>query len=162
MVESPPSGQPPMPPTALPPFPTSPPSGEDYNEPSQERQEVLQHLQNAIGDVPVCFWAACHVCDLGELSKLASIAKIKPSVIHTLDRSTLAMVAKCESLLLGSPLCIASNNLQGINSAECLSWVQPHHYQYHQDLIRPLSRNRHKAQACRRLQSTFSKRPILR
>jgi hypothetical protein len=131
------------------------PSDEDYNQPSQERQEVLQRLQNAIGDVPACFWAACHVCDLGELTKLASIVKIKPSVIRMLARDTLVMVAKCELLLLGSLLCIVvTNHLQGINPAEGHGWVQPHHYRYHQDLIRPLSRNRH-------LQSALSKRPIL-
>jgi hypothetical protein len=79
-------------------------SDEDYNEPSQERVELLQRLQNAIGAVPVCFWATCHVCDLGELAKLANIAEMKPSIIRMLARDTFSiMVGKCE-LLVGSLL----------------------------------------------------------
>jgi hypothetical protein len=81
-----------QPPLAIP----SPNTDEDYNQPSQERQEVLQRLQNAIGDVPVCFWAVCHVCDLGQLTHLATIADMAPNLIRMLAGGTRAMVAKCK------------------------------------------------------------------
>ena len=76
------------------------PSDEDYNEPSQERQEVLQRLQNAIGDVPVRFWAACHVCDLGEL---VNLTEIKPSAIYTFVCMELSTENFLSLLLLLSP-----------------------------------------------------------
>ncbi|KAK9364484.1 hypothetical protein V1509DRAFT_636229 [Lipomyces kononenkoae] len=40
---------------------------EDFNIPSAERVAQLKLLQEAIGDVPPYFWAACQVCHVEAL-----------------------------------------------------------------------------------------------
>jgi hypothetical protein len=43
---------------------------EDFNIPSVERVALLERLQEAMGNAPPSFWAACQICDLKALEKL--------------------------------------------------------------------------------------------
>ncbi|KAE8443742.1 hypothetical protein EG329_001422 [Mollisiaceae sp. DMI_Dod_QoI] len=55
---------------------------EDFNQPSPERQGLLNTLQEAIGDIPPCFWALCQVCDLQALEALIEHARISPGTVR--------------------------------------------------------------------------------
>ncbi len=69
---------------------------EDYNEPSVERQEILNRLHEALGEVPKHFWAACHVCDVQRLCQLAEVAVTFPSLVRTMASRTTEMIDQCE------------------------------------------------------------------
>jgi hypothetical protein len=71
-------------------------SPEDYNLPSGERLGLLQRLQDAFGDAPPHFWAACYLCNIKELVVLVQIAEINPKAIRVLARQTRIMVACCK------------------------------------------------------------------
>jgi hypothetical protein len=55
---------------------------EDFNIPSEERVALLKRLQDAIGDVPPHFWAACQVCHVEALERWVEIARISPNVVY--------------------------------------------------------------------------------
>ncbi len=69
---------------------------EDYNIPSAERVALLQRLQEAVGDVPPYFWAACQICDLKTLEKLAECARILPGLVVLVAGQTRTMVLHCK------------------------------------------------------------------
>jgi hypothetical protein len=69
---------------------------EDFNIPSQERIALLERLQEAIGDVPPYFWAACQVCDLQALGKLVEVAHISPAIVCVLAGQTYTTVLHCQ------------------------------------------------------------------
>ncbi|TVY44304.1 hypothetical protein LOCC1_G005056 [Lachnellula occidentalis] len=66
---------------------------EDYNLSSDERLGLLQRLQDAFGDGPPHFWAACHLCDTEMLLVLVQIAQINPGTIRVIAGQTRSMVA---------------------------------------------------------------------
>jgi hypothetical protein len=70
---------------------------EDFNVPSKEREALLTRLQDAIGDVPPHFWAACQVCHIEALEKLVKVAHISPAIVRiSAERShTIAQYCKC-------------------------------------------------------------------
>ncbi|TAQ91193.1 hypothetical protein B7494_g486 [Chlorociboria aeruginascens] len=43
---------------------------EDFNQPGPERIELLERLQEKVGNLPPHFWATCQICDLGALERL--------------------------------------------------------------------------------------------
>ncbi|TVY17235.1 hypothetical protein LARI1_G005530 [Lachnellula arida] len=65
---------------------------EDYNLPSEERLGLLQRLQDACGDGPPHFWAACHLCDTKKLLVLVQIAEMSPETIHVIAGQTRNMI----------------------------------------------------------------------
>lgn len=69
---------------------------EDYNLPSEERLGLLQRLQDAFGDAPPHFWAACHLCDIKKLAVLVQIAEISPEATRVIAGQTRIMVACCK------------------------------------------------------------------
>ncbi|KAF4631716.1 hypothetical protein G7Y89_g6415 [Cudoniella acicularis] len=69
------------------------PTDEDYNLPSEERVSLLQHLQDAFGDAPPHFWAACYLCDIKELKVLVQITEISPKATRVIAGQTRIMVA---------------------------------------------------------------------
>jgi hypothetical protein len=71
--------------------------GEDFNIPSKEREALLTRLQDAIGDVPPHFWAACQVCHVKALEKLVKVARTSPDIVHIYARQshTIAQYYKC-------------------------------------------------------------------
>lgn len=68
---------------------------EDYNIPSTERVALLQRLQEAVGDVPPYFWAACQICDLKILEKLVECACILPELVCLVADQTRSMILHC-------------------------------------------------------------------
>src|SRR6266487_808016 len=54
---------------------------EDCNLPSQERVALLKRLDHLLGDVPLHFWAACHLCDLQGLALLVKTAELNPNIV---------------------------------------------------------------------------------
>jgi len=69
---------------------------EDFNIPSAERVALLKHLQEAMGDAPPHFWAACQICDLKALEKLTECARIAPGLVRIAAGQTHAMVLYCK------------------------------------------------------------------
>ncbi|TVY91923.1 hypothetical protein LAWI1_G004437 [Lachnellula willkommii] len=65
---------------------------EDYNLPSEERLGLLQRLQDACGDGPPHFWAACHLCDTKKLLVSVQIAEMSPETIHVIAGQTRNMI----------------------------------------------------------------------
>jgi hypothetical protein len=68
---------------------------EDFNLPGPERASLLKLLQEAIGDVPPHFWAACQVCDLEALKDLVIVASVKPAIIVILATNTFTILQYC-------------------------------------------------------------------
>ena len=69
---------------------------EDFNLPTGERITLLGRLQEIIGEVPLCFWAACQICDLKALEKLIEHARISPPAVRILAGQTRSMVSYCK------------------------------------------------------------------
>lgn len=69
---------------------------EDFNVPSAARKVQLERLQSLIGDVPVFFWAACHVCDLKSLQGLADLASLNAPAARLLAGQTQSMLLYCK------------------------------------------------------------------
>ncbi len=67
---------------------------EDFNQPSPERVDLLKRLHEKLSEqgVPLHFWAACQICDLGALAELAE-NKLLSVVIY----SAYQMVRHCKS-----------------------------------------------------------------
>ena len=68
---------------------------EDCNLPSQERVGLLQRLDHLLGDVPLHFWAACHLCDLQGLALLVKTAEVNPNIVLISAGQTYTMVKNC-------------------------------------------------------------------
>ncbi|KAJ8062621.1 hypothetical protein OCU04_009144 [Sclerotinia nivalis] len=71
---------------------------ENYNLPTVERVALLKQLQEAIGDVPPHFWAACQICDLDALKGLIKCGCKCPGVLRIFAQHTDKMAYYCESL----------------------------------------------------------------
>jgi hypothetical protein len=69
---------------------------EDFNLPTGERITLLGHLQEIIGEVPLCFLAACQICDLKALEKLIKLARISPPAVRILAVQSHPMVSYCK------------------------------------------------------------------
>ena len=69
---------------------------EDYNVPSVAREALLQTLQNAVGDVPLHFWAACQLCDLKSLEGLTELASLNPAAARLIAGQTQTMLSYCK------------------------------------------------------------------
>jgi hypothetical protein len=69
---------------------------EDVNVPTAERIALLERLQEAMGGAPPHFWAACQICDLKALEKLAECARIYPEIFRNFATITVQMVLHCE------------------------------------------------------------------
>ena len=69
---------------------------EDFNVPTAERVALLERLQGAMGGAPPHFWAACQICDLKALEKLAEGACINPELYRGLATITFRMALHCE------------------------------------------------------------------
>ncbi|KAK9319847.1 hypothetical protein V1517DRAFT_348725 [Lipomyces orientalis] len=65
---------------------------EDFNIPGAERAAQLKLLQEAIGDVPPYFWAACQVCHVEALKKLVKVASISPAIVRVFAARSRTMV----------------------------------------------------------------------
>ncbi|KAK9237058.1 hypothetical protein V1525DRAFT_405181 [Lipomyces kononenkoae] len=65
---------------------------EDFNIPSAERVAQLELLQEAIGNVPPEFWAACQVCHVEALKKLVKVASISPAIVRVFAAQSRTMV----------------------------------------------------------------------
>ncbi len=74
---------------------------EDCNLPSQERVALLKRLDHLLGDVPLHFWAACHLCDLQGLALLVKTAELNPNIVLISARQTYPMVANCKLNTVG-------------------------------------------------------------
>jgi len=68
---------------------------EDFNQPSPERINLLERLEEVIGTVTPHFWAACQVCDLRALEQLLDRVGI-PGYAAGLDYTTREMVRYCK------------------------------------------------------------------
>ncbi len=64
----------------------SPHSEEHLNIPTQERQNLLAELSNALGTdkVPAAFWACVQVCDVGRLQEIVHQARADPACVSTI------------------------------------------------------------------------------
>jgi hypothetical protein len=69
---------------------------EDFNIPSAERVALLKHLQEAMGDGPPYFWAACQICDLKALEKLVEVVRISPEMARVFAGQTYKMIIHCK------------------------------------------------------------------
>jgi len=69
---------------------------EDFNIPSAERVALLERLQEAMGNVPPHFWAACQICDLKALEKMTEHARIYPLWACVAAGQTRTMVLHCK------------------------------------------------------------------
>ncbi len=75
---------------------------EDFNQPSPERVDLLKRLHEKISKfaeaagIPLHFWAACQVCDLGALAKLVDDST-SPYFIISILSQTSQMVRHCKS-----------------------------------------------------------------
>jgi hypothetical protein len=69
---------------------------EDFNIPTAERVALLERLQEAMGDAPPYFWAACQVCDLKALDDLVETARINPATACIVAGQTRTMVLHCK------------------------------------------------------------------
>jgi hypothetical protein len=69
---------------------------EDFNIPSAERVALLKRLEEAMGDVPPYFWAACQICDLKALENLVEVARINPAVARIVAGCTVKMILHCK------------------------------------------------------------------
>lgn len=81
---------------------TPPEAMEDYNIPSPERVALLAHLQEAIGDVPPHFWAACQVCELKALEMFIECGCISPPVLRVFAEEAIKMADYCKQSSLVS------------------------------------------------------------
>jgi hypothetical protein len=64
---------------------------EDFIQPSPERSDLLERLEEKIGSVTPHFWAACQICDLGALEK---ISQYEVPIIQPMVNQTRAKLAK--------------------------------------------------------------------
>jgi hypothetical protein len=69
---------------------------EDFNIPGAERVALLERLQEAMGDGPPYFWAACQICDLKALEKLVEHARIYPEMARIFAGQTYKMIIHCK------------------------------------------------------------------
>jgi hypothetical protein len=69
---------------------------EDFNIPSVERVTLLERLQEAMGNAPPSFWAACQICDLKALEKLIELARISPGAVRIIAGQTHTMLLHCK------------------------------------------------------------------
>jgi hypothetical protein len=69
---------------------------EDFNIPSVERVTLLERLQEAMGNVPPSFWAACQICDLKALEKLIEHARNFPGAARLIAGQTHTMLLHCK------------------------------------------------------------------
>jgi hypothetical protein len=69
---------------------------EDFNIPSEERVALLTHLQKAMGDVPLYFWAACQTCDLKALEKFVQFTRDYPTQALIVAGQTHTMARYCK------------------------------------------------------------------
>lgn len=74
---------------------------EDFNIPCAERKVQLERLQNAIGDVPIYFWAACQICDIKSLEGLADLACFNAAAGRLIAGQTQSMLQYCKHESLG-------------------------------------------------------------
>lgn len=72
------------------------PTGEDFNQPSEERLQLLKQLQSELGDVPKYYWAACQVCDIEKLKIHVQISQLSSDVLLAAARCTRDMMTTCE------------------------------------------------------------------
>jgi hypothetical protein len=78
------------------------PTEEDYNLPSEERRALLQRFQEALGDVPPHFWAACQLCDMKSLEALVKSAECCPDLLGlVIGQTGKEMIAYCKLDNLG-------------------------------------------------------------
>ncbi|KAH8645379.1 hypothetical protein BGZ60DRAFT_392773, partial [Tricladium varicosporioides] len=69
---------------------------EDFNQPSPERIDLLERLEEAIGDVTPHFWAACQICDLNKLNSFLQVPN--PDVyVQAFSSQISQMVRYCKS-----------------------------------------------------------------
>jgi hypothetical protein len=69
---------------------------EDYNEPSEGRQALLQRLQELLGDVPPHFWAACHCNDVENLALIVEMAEQNRDIVWLAALDTRLIVVLCK------------------------------------------------------------------
>jgi hypothetical protein len=72
---------------------------EDFNIRSEERDNLLKHLQDAIGDVPPHFWAACQVCPVEALEKFVKLARISPDIVCAFAGQCHILAQYCKCLI---------------------------------------------------------------
>jgi hypothetical protein len=76
---------------------------EDFNIPSAQRQHLLSQLHSLIGEVPVHFWAACHLCDIQHLEVFVQItSQFGPSYVKALAFTCHSMVRICKLYIKSS------------------------------------------------------------
>lgn len=64
--------------------------------PTPERLDRLQRLENLIGLVPIYFWAAAHICDMGKLDLFIQIAELSPHILRDATEATKQMISSCK------------------------------------------------------------------
>ena len=69
---------------------------EDPNLPTPERIALLERLQEAIGDAPPRFWAACQICDIKAIETFVELARISPAAVRALAGETSKLVRHCK------------------------------------------------------------------
>jgi HNH endonuclease len=81
-----------------------PHSEEHLNIPTQERQNLLAELSNALGNdkVPAVFWACVQVCDIGQLQKIVHQASADPACVSTIINSCEPLIRMWKQRPLGS------------------------------------------------------------
>ena len=67
---------------------------EAFNQPSQERIDLLKRLQEKMGSVTPHFWAACHICDIGALEHLLELEEF---ALLGIDTVCSRLVRNCKS-----------------------------------------------------------------
>jgi len=73
--------------------PGAPPTvPEGLNVPTPERLDRLQRLENLIGPVPIYFWAAAHICDMGKLDLFIQIAELSPHIFRDYTQAAKQMI----------------------------------------------------------------------
>jgi hypothetical protein len=78
-------------------------SDEDFNIPSARRQQLLGQLHSLVGEVPVHFWAACHLCDIQRLEIFVQIAaQFGPEYVQALALTCSNMVRICKLYIKSS------------------------------------------------------------
>jgi hypothetical protein len=73
---------------------------EDFNIPSKEREALLTRLQDAIGDVPPHFWAACQVCHIEAVEKFVKVAHISPVIVRAFAERSHIIAQYCKCLYM--------------------------------------------------------------
>lgn len=71
------------------------PTAEEFNQPSEERVQLLQQLQSELGDVPKYYWAACQVCDIEQLKILVQISQLNSNVLFVATHCARDMMTTC-------------------------------------------------------------------